>query len=145
MLVDPAANFVYVVDAGSNQVSEYQYIPATGTLTAVGATAAGASSVFSGAITPNTDNFSNNHSWVVLTSSGALPTASVGADGSLAAGSASFRLQDSPRPSSSSDALKPPDNRSPRAILILIMIMGKARQARRTHRRCPDNKALGRT
>lgn len=87
VLVDPAANFVYVVDAGSNQVSGYQYTHASGTLTALGTTSSGGSSVFSGAITPNINNLSNTHTWVVVTSTGALPTFSAASDGSLAASS----------------------------------------------------------
>ena len=78
-------------------MSEYQYIPASGTLTTLGASSPGASPVFSGAITPNITNTSKTHNWVVLTSIGALSTFSVGSDGSLSAlSSGQYTIQEQP-------------------------------------------------
>lgn len=84
VLVDPLADFVYSVDVGSNQVSEYQYQSATGVLTPIGAVNAG-NSALSAAITNNLGSGTNN--WVVVASSGALSPFSIGSDGSLTAGS----------------------------------------------------------
>ena len=87
VLVDPSANFVYAVDAGSNQGSEYQYIPASGTLAALGTISTGASSLVSGAITTNNDPLSKTTNWIVGAAPGTLPNFKVGSDGSLTASS----------------------------------------------------------
>lgn len=69
ILVDRTSDFVYVVDRGSSQVSEYQYSPATGVLTPLGAGSGGAS-VFSGGITANIANTTTTFNWIVLTNNG---------------------------------------------------------------------------
>lgn len=69
ILVDPVADFVYAVDRGSSQVSQYSYSPATGVLSSL-ATASGGASVFSGGITGNGANTTNVFNWVVLTNNG---------------------------------------------------------------------------
>jgi len=70
ILVDRTSDFVYAVDRGSNQVSEYQYSPATGVLTPLGATVSGGTSVFSGGITANLANNSTTFNWIVITNNG---------------------------------------------------------------------------
>ena len=70
ILINPTNNFVYVVDRGSSEVSEYSYSPATGVLTALG-TGSGGASVFSGGISANIANNTNTFNWVVLTNNGA--------------------------------------------------------------------------
>jgi DNA-binding beta-propeller fold protein YncE len=70
IFVDPTSDYVYVVDRGSNQISQYQYSPATGVLTSL-ATGSGAASVFAGAITQNVSNTTSTFNWVVLTNNGA--------------------------------------------------------------------------
>jgi 6-phosphogluconolactonase (cycloisomerase 2 family) len=70
ILVNPTSNFVYVVDRGSSQVSEYSYSPATGVLSSIG-TGSGGASVFSGAISANIANNTNTFNWVVVTNNGA--------------------------------------------------------------------------
>jgi DNA-binding beta-propeller fold protein YncE len=68
ILVDPAGNFVYVLDRGSAEVGEYTYSPVTGALTALSTTPASTGvSPFSGGITANT----SNTNWVYVTNSGA--------------------------------------------------------------------------
>jgi 6-phosphogluconolactonase (cycloisomerase 2 family) len=69
IFVNRTSDFVYAVDRGSNQISEYQYSPATGVLTPL-ATGSGGASVFSGGITSNIANNSNTFNWVVLTNNG---------------------------------------------------------------------------
>ncbi len=98
VLVDPSADFVYVVDSGSNQISEYQYSSvANGTLTPLGATAPTSSALLSAAITTNLNNTSSTHNWVLATSNGALSAFSVGSDGILNAGSSGqFTIQGQP-------------------------------------------------
>jgi 6-phosphogluconolactonase (cycloisomerase 2 family) len=70
ILVDRTSDYVYAVDRGSNQVSEYQYSPATGALTPLGATVSGGASVFSGGITANLANNSTTFNWIVITNNG---------------------------------------------------------------------------
>jgi 6-phosphogluconolactonase (cycloisomerase 2 family) len=69
ILIDPTADFVYVVDRGSSQASAYQYSPATGALSLLGSGSGGAA-VFSGGITANTANTTTTFNWVVLTNNG---------------------------------------------------------------------------
>ena len=69
IFVNRTSDFVYAVDRGSNQISEYQYSPATGVLTPL-ATGSGGASVFSGGITTNIANNSSTFNWVVLTNNG---------------------------------------------------------------------------
>jgi 6-phosphogluconolactonase (cycloisomerase 2 family) len=81
-MIHPTANFVYVVDRGSNQVSEYTYSPATGALTSMGATGSTAAQPFSGGITANT----SNTNWVYVTNNNASSLSAfstVGAAGKL--------------------------------------------------------------
>lgn len=81
-MIHPAANFVYVVDRGSNQVSEYTYSPATGGLSPMGSTGSTASQPFSGGITANT----SNNNWVYVTNNNASSLSAystVGAAGKL--------------------------------------------------------------
>ncbi|MBO0910318.1 MAG: beta-propeller fold lactonase family protein [Acidobacteria bacterium] len=70
IFVNPGLDFVYAVNRGSNQVSEFQYVPATGALTFL-TTASSGASVFSGAITANVSNTTKTFNWVVLTNNGA--------------------------------------------------------------------------
>ncbi|MBV9342790.1 MAG: beta-propeller fold lactonase family protein [Acidobacteria bacterium] len=57
LIVDPALDFVYVVDVRSNQISQYKYSPATGALTALSPAAASSgttgASPLSGGMTPD--------------------------------------------------------------------------------------------
>ena len=69
IVVNPDQNFVYAVNRGSNQVSEYKYVPATGALTFL-TNGSGGTSVFSGGITANVSNTANLFNWVVLTNNG---------------------------------------------------------------------------
>ena len=69
IFVDRTSDFVYAVDRGSSQVSEYQYSPATGVLTPL-ATGSGGASVFSGGITSNIANTTSTFNWVVVTNNG---------------------------------------------------------------------------
>jgi 6-phosphogluconolactonase (cycloisomerase 2 family) len=69
ILINRTSDFVYAVDRGSNQVSEYQYSPATGVLTPL-ATGSGGASVFSAGITSNIANNTSTFNWVVLTNNG---------------------------------------------------------------------------
>ena len=87
VLGNPVSNFVYVVDSGSNQVDEYQYNTANGTLASLGTASVGGAA-FSGAITPNNSSGLNTLNWVVLPSPGALTTFRVGSNGGLTASSA---------------------------------------------------------
>jgi len=70
ILIDPTNDFVYVVNRGSDQVSQYQYSPVTGVLTFLD-NASGGASVFSGGITANISNQTNTFNWVVVTNNGA--------------------------------------------------------------------------
>ncbi|HEY8671239.1 MAG TPA: beta-propeller fold lactonase family protein [Terriglobales bacterium] len=70
VMVDLAADFVYVVDRGSSQVSEYSYSPATGILTNLGAAASTGPSPSSGGITANPVSTSIKD-WVVISNNGA--------------------------------------------------------------------------
>jgi DNA-binding beta-propeller fold protein YncE len=76
VLVNGSADFVYVVDSGSNQISEYQYAPFTGALAPIGVTSASSTPLLFGAITPG---------WVVAASNGALSSYQIGSDGTLTA------------------------------------------------------------
>ena len=71
-MVDPAADFVYVLDRGSAQISEYKYSPVTGALS-VGnpSTASTGSSPFSGGISSNTASNSSAPNWILVTNNGA--------------------------------------------------------------------------
>ena len=86
IFVDRTSDFVYAVDRGSSQVSEYQYSPATGVLTPL-ATGSGGASVFSGGITANIANTTSTFNWVVLTNNGSsnLSTFQVAVTGKLIA------------------------------------------------------------
>lgn len=68
IMVDPAANFVYILNRGAAQVGEFTYSPVTGTLTALSTTlAATGVSPFSGGITANI----TNTNWLFVTNTGA--------------------------------------------------------------------------
>jgi DNA-binding beta-propeller fold protein YncE len=68
ILVDPAANFVYVLDRGAAQVGEFTYSPVTGTLTALSTTLASTGvSPFSAGMTANI----TNTNWLYVTNTGA--------------------------------------------------------------------------
>ena len=98
ILVNPTSDFVYAVDRGSNQVSEYQYSPATGVLTPL-ATGSGGVSVFSGGISSNIANNTSTFNWVVVTNNGSsnLSTFQVAVTGKLIAPSASqYAVQGQP-------------------------------------------------
>ena len=86
MLIDPAADFVYAVDRGSNQVSAYKYSPVTGALTSAGSASTGASA-FSGGITANQSNTTTTFNWIYVTNNGAssLSAFHIGAAGGLTA------------------------------------------------------------
>ena len=79
IMVDLAADFVYAVDRGSSQVSEYSYNPATGALTNLTATASTGPSPFSGGITANTVNTSTRN-WIVVSNTGASSLSVFGVD-----------------------------------------------------------------
>jgi 6-phosphogluconolactonase (cycloisomerase 2 family) len=91
IFVDRTSDFVYAVDRGSNEVSEYQYSPATGVLTPL-ATGSGGSSVFSGGITANIANTTSTFNWVVVTNNGSsnLSTFQVAVTGKLIAPSSNL-------------------------------------------------------
>jgi 6-phosphogluconolactonase len=91
ILVNRTSDFVYAVDRGSNQVSEYQYSPATGVLTPL-ATGSGGSSVFSAGITANIANTTSTFNWVVVTNNGSsnLSTFQVAVTGKLIAPSSNL-------------------------------------------------------
>lgn len=86
IMINRTSDYVYAVDRGSSQVSEYQYSPSTGVLTPL-ATGSGGASVFSGGITANIANNSNTFNWVVLTNNGSssLSTFQVQVTGKLIA------------------------------------------------------------
>ena len=86
ILINRTSDFVYAVDRGSSQVSEYQYSPATGVLTPL-ATGSGGASVFSGSITSNIANNASTFNWVVFTNNGSsnLSTFQVAVTGKLIA------------------------------------------------------------
>jgi 6-phosphogluconolactonase (cycloisomerase 2 family) len=98
ILVNRTSDFVYAVDRGSSQVSEYQYSPATGVLTPL-ATGSGGASVFSGAITSNIANNTSTFNWVVVTNNGSssLSSFQVAVTGKLIAPtSGQFAVQGQP-------------------------------------------------
>ena len=98
ILINRTSDFVYAVDRGSSQVSEYQYSPATGVLTALAAGSGGAS-VFSGGITANIANNSSTFNWIVLTNNGSssLSLFQVAVTGKLIAStSGQFAVQGQP-------------------------------------------------
>ena len=67
-MIDPAANFVYVLDRGSAEVGQYSYSPVTGMLTALSTTVPSTGvSPFSSGITANT----SNTNWLYVTNAGA--------------------------------------------------------------------------
>jgi 6-phosphogluconolactonase len=67
-LVDPAADFVYVLERGASQVGQFRYSPATGALTALSPSfASTGASPFSAGISANT----SNSNWVFVTNAGA--------------------------------------------------------------------------
>jgi 6-phosphogluconolactonase len=70
IFTDPTSDYVYAVNRGSSQVSEYQYSPATGALTSLASGSAGASA-FAGAITQNVSNTTSTFNWVAVTNNGA--------------------------------------------------------------------------
>jgi 6-phosphogluconolactonase (cycloisomerase 2 family) len=66
-LIDPAADFVYVLDRGASQVGQFRYSPVTGALTALSpASASTGASPFSAGISANT----SNTNWVFVTNTG---------------------------------------------------------------------------
>jgi len=83
VLVDPSADFVYVLDPGSNQISEYQYSRVSGGLTILGATTPGSTQLSAATVTPSISVSSTTSNWILITSNGALSALSTGADGSL--------------------------------------------------------------
>ncbi|HUK47170.1 MAG TPA: beta-propeller fold lactonase family protein [Terriglobales bacterium] len=68
-LIDAIANYVYVVDRGSDDVYAYQYSPATGALSFLG-TGPGGTAVFSGGITGNVANQTTSFNWIGLSNTG---------------------------------------------------------------------------
>jgi hypothetical protein len=70
IFVNRTSDYVYAVDRGSSQISEYRYSPATGVLTPLATGSTGAS-VFSAGITFNIANNSSTFNWVVATNNGA--------------------------------------------------------------------------
>jgi len=70
IMVNPTADFVYVIDRASSQVSEYSYSPATGVLADLGPVASTGPDPSSGGITTNTVNTSLKN-WVVIGNTGA--------------------------------------------------------------------------
>jgi 6-phosphogluconolactonase (cycloisomerase 2 family) len=67
-MVDPAADFVYVLERGAAQVGQFRYSPVTGSLTALSPAAESTGTgPFSGGITRNT----TNSNWIYVTNSGA--------------------------------------------------------------------------
>jgi 6-phosphogluconolactonase (cycloisomerase 2 family) len=67
-MVDPAADFVYVLEHGSAQVGQFRYSPVTGALTPLSpAFASTGAAPFSGGISANT----SNSNWVFVTNTGA--------------------------------------------------------------------------
>lgn len=91
IFVNPTSDFVYAVDRGSSQVSEYQYSPATGVLTPLAAGSTGVSA-FSGGITSNIANNTSTFNWVVVTNNGSsnLSTFQVATTGKLIAPSSNL-------------------------------------------------------
>ena len=71
LIVDPAADFVYVLEAGAAQVGEFKYSPVTGSLTVMSpASVSTGSSPFSAGITANASNQFNNTNWIFVTNAG---------------------------------------------------------------------------
>lgn len=70
IVVNPASDFVYVVDQGSSQVSEYTYKPSTGALTSLGSASCG-NSAFAASITSNASNTTSTSNWMAVTNNGA--------------------------------------------------------------------------
>jgi 6-phosphogluconolactonase (cycloisomerase 2 family) len=97
VLASPNSNFVYAVESGSNQISEYHYDTASGALSVLGMASLTGTSTSSGGITPNVSNGLNSANWIVLTSPGALSTLRVGSDGRLTAlSSGPYSIQGQP-------------------------------------------------
>jgi len=68
LMVDPVANFVYVLEPGSAQVGEFRYNPIPGTLTALSPNAASTGAApFSAGISTNT----SNNDWIFVSNAGA--------------------------------------------------------------------------
>ena len=64
ILIDPVADFVYVLEAGASQLGEFSYSPVTGALTTLSpASVSTGSAPFAAGITANT----SNTNWVVVT------------------------------------------------------------------------------
>ena len=63
-IIDPALDFVYVVDGGSFQVSQYKYGPATGTLTAL------SPSTMSTGASPVSGGITGDGNWVFVPNNG---------------------------------------------------------------------------
>src|SRR4051794_6687329 len=98
IFVNRTSDFVYAVDRGSSQVSQYQYSPATGILTPL-ATSSGGASVFSAGITSNIANNTSTFNWVVATNNGSssLSIFQVATTGKLIAPStAQYQVQGQP-------------------------------------------------
>jgi 6-phosphogluconolactonase len=83
ILVDPSANFVYVLDLGSNQISEYHYSPVSGALTLLGSTMPNGTQISAASLTPSISLTSATSNWILITTDGALSALSIGSDGSL--------------------------------------------------------------
>jgi 6-phosphogluconolactonase (cycloisomerase 2 family) len=66
IVVNPGWNYVYVVNRGSSQVSEFSYNPASGALTLLGTGSCG-DSAFAGGITSNVSNTTSTFNWVAVT------------------------------------------------------------------------------
>lgn len=70
LMVDPASNFVYVLET-IGQVGEFQYSPVTGLLTAMSpASASTGASPLSAGITANASNPVNNSNWIFVANTG---------------------------------------------------------------------------
>jgi DNA-binding beta-propeller fold protein YncE len=83
VLVDPSADFVYVLDFGSNQISEYQYSAINGSLTPLGATTPSSSQISAVTLAASITANSGSSNWILATSNGAISAFSIGSDGSL--------------------------------------------------------------
>jgi DNA-binding beta-propeller fold protein YncE len=83
VLVDPSADFVYVLDLGSNQISEYQYSPLSDALTLLGATTPNSTQISAAVMTPTISTNSGPSNWILIASNGSLSILGIGSDGLL--------------------------------------------------------------
>jgi 6-phosphogluconolactonase (cycloisomerase 2 family) len=73
LMIDPAGDFVYVLEAGASQIGEFRYSSVTGTLTALSPAAESTGAgPFSGGITANT----SNTNWLFVTNTNASSVSS---------------------------------------------------------------------